>query len=74
MLLDLEKITGADLVSEDYDTITGVVFSTLGAIPEDGDNEIEVETDTMQILIKKVLGHQVEEAIITIKTPESIEE
>ena len=74
VLLDLEKITGADLVSDDYDTITGVVFSTLGAIPEDGDNEIEVETDTMQILIKKVLDHQVEEAIITIKTPEPIEE
>lgn len=74
VLLDLEKITGADLVSDDYDTITGVVFSTLGVIPEDGDNEIEVETDTMQILIKKVLDHQVEEAIITIKTPEPIEE
>ena len=74
VLLDLEKITGADLVSEDYDTITGVVFSTLGAIPEDGESEIEIETDTMHILIKKVLDHQVEEAIITIKTPEPIEE
>lgn len=74
VLLDLEKITGADLVSDDYDTITGVVFSTLGAIPEDGESEIEIETDTMHILIKKVLDHQVEEAVITIKTPESIEE
>ena len=74
VLLDLEKITGADLVSDDYDTITGVVFSTLGVIPEDGESEIEIETDTMHILIKKVLDHQVEEAIITIKTPEPIEE
>ena len=68
ILADLEKLTGVDLVNDDYDTLTGLVFSTLGAIPEDGENEIEIETDTMTILIKKVLEHQVESAFITIKS------
>ncbi len=70
VLADLEKLTGVDLVNDDYDTLTGLVFSTLGAIPEDGDNLIEVETDTMLIRINRVLDHQIEEAFITIKSTE----
>ncbi len=67
VLADLEKLTGVDLVNDDYDTLTGLVFSTLGAIPEDGDNAIEVETDTMLIHINRVSEHQIEDALITIK-------
>ncbi len=68
VLADLEKLTGVDLVNDDYDTLTGLVFSTLGAIPEDGDNAIEVETDTMLIHINRVSEHQIEDALITIKS------
>ena len=68
VLADLEKLTGVDLVSDDYDTLTGLVFATLGAIPEDGDNVIEVETDTMLIQINRVSEHQIEDALITIKS------
>lgn len=66
-LKDLEDETGLELVTEDYDTFTGLVFDELEAIPEDGDKNINIETDTLSISITKIEAHQVEEATVLVK-------
>ncbi len=65
---ELEEQTGLSLASEDYDTFTGLVFDTMGVIPDDGDEVIDVELETMDIRITKVDAHQIEEATVTVKS------
>ncbi len=65
---ELEERTGLSLANEDYDTFTGLVFDTMGVIPDDGDEIIDVELETMDIRITKVDAHQIEEATVTVKS------
>ncbi len=65
---ELEEQTGLSLANEDYDTFTGLVFDTMGVIPDDGDEIIDVELETMDIRITKVDAHQIEEATVTVKS------
>lgn len=48
---------------EEYDTFSGFIFATYGAVPDDG-SKIEVKTDKLQIMVTKICEHQVEEAIV----------
>ncbi len=66
-LAELEEATGLELVTEDYDTFTGLVFDALGVIPDDGEEELSVELETLDIRITKVEAHQIEEATVTVK-------
>ncbi len=68
-LADLEELTGLELVTEDYDTFTGLVFDALGVVPDDGDRVISVELESMDIRITKVEAHQIEKATVKIKAP-----
>ncbi len=63
----LEEATGLQLVTEDYDTFTGLVFYVLDIIPDDGEQQLEVQLPEMDILITNVVAHQIEEATVTIK-------
>ncbi len=67
---DIEEATGLELESEDYGTFTGMVFDVLGVIPNDGDQDIDMETPLMNIHVSRVEAHQVEEAVIVIKSLE----
>ncbi|QUO32564.1 HlyC/CorC family transporter [Faecalicatena sp. Marseille-Q4148] len=60
----LEETLGQKLVSSEFDTLTGLVFDELGMIPEDGERDIEIEIQNLQIQIKCIKDHQIEEAII----------
>ncbi len=71
-LEDLSEETGIDFENDEYDTFTGLVFETLGIIPSDGEQEIEVELPQVDVCILRVEAHQIDEAVITMK--EEIEE
>ena len=69
-LSDFTEETGVELDAEDTDTITGLAFGAMGYIPEDGNEEIEVELDNVVIKITSVVSHLVEEATVTLKKEE----
>ncbi len=74
MLRELEDVTGTELVTEDYDTFTGLVFDAIGSIPEDGDEEITVALEKLDVTVKKIEAHQIEEAIVTRRAEVSADE
>ncbi len=72
-LEELDEQLGVSLASEDYDTLTGLVFGVLGAIPEDGEQMLEIEFENIIVSVLCVQGHQIERAIITIKPQEKLD-
>ncbi len=66
-LQTLEKTIGLDLVSDEYDTITGLVFDTLGIIPGNGPQDINLDLPNMLVHVSHIDAHQIAEATLTIK-------
>ncbi len=66
-LADLEEATGLELVSNDYDTITGLVFDALDTIPNDGEQCLELELENMCLCIERMEDHQIEQATLRLK-------
>lgn len=62
---EVAKAVGIALPCEDYDTFNGLIFHTLGSIPEDG-SDIEVETSGLNIRVTEIRKHQVETAIVRL--------
>lgn len=62
-LESLEKAIGVTLNREMYDTFTGLVFNTLGQVPDDG-QEIDLEASDLLIHVSRIHNHQIEEATI----------
>lgn len=62
-LESLEKAIGVMLNREMYDTFTGLVFNTLGQVPDDG-QEIYLEASDLLIHVSRIHNHQIEEATI----------
>ncbi len=73
-LRELEEATGLEIDTKDYDTFTGLVFDTLGKIPNDGKQEIQLELPSMNIVVKEVVAHQIEKATVTLKKIEQVSE
>lgn len=74
---DLESVSeeiGVELCDEnsEYDTVGGLIFSQLSAIPEDG-TDIEVIVNNLEITVESFVDRRVEWAIIT-KLPEPEED
>ncbi len=63
---ELEDATGRELTSDSYDTFSGLVFDELSKIPEDGAHEIELDCHGLHVLITRIDGHQIEEAVVTL--------
>jgi len=68
-LEDVEEATGVNFAS-DYDTFTGLVFNTLGIIPDDGEQNLELEIGRARIQVTRVLEHQIDAATVAV-TPET---
>ncbi|MGN0452471.1 MAG: hemolysin family protein [Ruminococcus sp.] len=66
-LSDLEEATGVTLESEDYDTLTGLVFGELGTIPRDGVECLDVDLGTLTVHITEIFAHQIKSATVTVK-------
>ena len=62
-LEEISEVIGVALSSEDYDTLNGLIFSTLGSIPEDG-SDIELSVSGVYIKVTEIENHQVETAIV----------
>ena len=52
-LSDIEDAIGVTF-TEECDTFTGFVFQKFGMVPKDGDTKIELEIETMHIIIDKI--------------------
>ena len=50
---------------DDSETLSGLVFSLYGAVPEDG-STFTVEYEGIEILVNKVEEHQIVGAVITL--------
>ena len=73
-LEDIEEATGLELESEDHNTLTGLVFETLGSIPADGEQDIRLAIEGMDIHVQRIEEHQIERATITVLPREEAEE
>lgn len=67
-LSEIEDALDITISSEDCDTFTGLVFQTLGMIPEDGPQSIDLEIENMQIHISSIREHQIEKAALVLTT------
>ena len=75
-LEEVSEVIGVHLDSEEYDTLSGLIFHEYGSIPKDG-TCIELDLETMNIQVLDIKEHQVETAIIQLKddkTKETVNE
>lgn len=71
-LSELEDEIDVEFSVEDVNTFTGFVFSLLNGIPNDGEHNIELETQDLVIRIRKIREHQVVLAEIVKKQGDSL--
>lgn len=70
LLEDVSEVIGLSLSCDDYDTFNGLIFHTLGSIPEDG-TDIEIEIGGLNVQITEIQNHQVETALVHLKELQS---
>jgi len=64
-LYDIEKALEVDIGLEEVDTFTGLVFGELGMIPNDGDQDIELEFKGLHIQILRIEEHKIVSAKVS---------
>ena len=64
-LYDIEQALDVDIGLEEVDTFTGLVFGELDMIPDDGEQDIELDFKGLHIHITKVEDHQISYATVT---------
>jgi putative hemolysin len=69
-LEDIEEALNVDIASAEFDTFTGLVFEELGRIPEDGEQDINLKIQDIQVHISSIKDHQIEKAEIKISAKE----
>ena len=68
-LRELSDAVGLELESDEYDTLTGLVFSRLGAVPDDGETDVALDLGRLHIRVNAIRDHQVESADLTVDAP-----
>lgn len=63
---ELSDTIGVSLPKEDYNTFNGLVFDTLGAIPQDGET-IALEAFGLSIQVTEIREHQIEKAVVCLQ-------
>lgn len=69
-LRDISEQLGVSLISDKYDTLSGLILSFYGSIPNDGDN-IEIETSGLVIKVISIKDHRVEHALVCLSQKNS---
>ena len=65
LIEDVNEALGSSLpIGEDYETLGGLIFSQLTAIPEDGSHP-EMEIGDLHIRVEELAEHRVESAVLT---------
>ena len=73
-LYDIEQALGVDIGLEEVDTFTGLVFGELDMIPNDGEQDIELDFKGLHIHITRVEDHQIVYAtVIKLETADEDE-
>lgn len=70
---DVEDALGIELEDDEYDTFGGLVFSALGAIPEDG-TQVEVQAKGLNIKVTEIAEHRIIKALVCFADDLSTEE
>lgn len=70
---DIETALDIELDQEEHDTLTGLVFDVLGAIPDDGEQDITLETEGLHIHVTSIRDHQVDRAEIRLLPKPEVE-
>lgn len=71
-LYDIEQALDIDIGLEEVDTFTGLVFGELDMIPNDGEQDIELDFKGLHIHITRVEDHQIAYAKVTkLELPEN---
>ncbi len=60
-------------LDSESETFNGLIFETLGAVPEDGTTP-ELQTDKLNIRVTEIRGHQILSAIVSVIEPVGEEE
>ncbi|MDB5100715.1 MAG: hypothetical protein JWM80_5136, partial [Cyanobacteria bacterium RYN_339] len=63
-IADFNERFGTDLPTDDFDTMAGLVFGTLGREPQVGD---EVELDTVSFTVQAMEGHRITRLLLRLK-------
>ncbi len=71
LLEDVAEATKVALPYEEFDTFNGLIFHTLGNIPEDG-VDIEVDVCGLHVNVTQIQNHQVEMAVVRLIEEEKI--
>ena len=76
---DVNEETGSQLVSEDNETVGGLIIELLGEIPEDGSAEegsekIEVEYENYKFIVESVRDRRIERVRMEIMPPKEKDE
>lgn len=66
---DVEKALGISLEDEDCDTFGGYILNHYGQIPDEG-SHFKVSLDLMDVYVKEVKNHRIEQTIVQIKRKE----
>ena len=73
-LYDIEQALEVDIGLEEVDTFTGLVFGELDMIPNDGDQDIELDFKGLHIHITRIEDHQISYAkVIKLAMPDDDE-
>lgn len=64
LLEEVSEAIGVALPCDEYDTFNGLVFHTLGSVPEDG-TDIEFEVAGLKVKLMTISNHQVELAEVS---------
>jgi len=73
-LYDIEQALDVDIGLEEVDTFTGLVFNELGMVPNDGQQDIELEFKGLLIHINNIEDHQIVHAKVVKLDSEEDEE
>ena len=63
-LEEIEQATGLALVSDEYETFTGLVFDALGVVPKDGMQSLSVSLKGCTVQVEKIFEHQIARAVL----------
>lgn len=70
---EISEILNIPIVTEEYDTLSGLVFHEYGSVPKDG-SSIEINFGRMNIQVIEIREHQIETAIIRVSPEEKKKE
>jgi putative hemolysin len=68
-LEEISEMLSVSLLSEEYDTLNGLILDILGTIPREGE-VVELTEKQLHIRVVKIENRQVEKAIITLQKEE----